>query len=334
MSFLQEQIKKGIIRPAYLIYGNEPFLMDLDVKWIRDALIRSGDEMNLNVFDGDSLNIADLLALADTMPFFSEHRLLIVRESGLFRRGGDTVESWLSDHSEHTQTVIVFVERDENVDKRSKLYKRVQSCGVIVEETKLDRPRLERWIVRGLEREGLKIELAALQLMIDRIGSDMYSLRNEVNKLAAYRQGEEAIRLEDVKKLLPELPDDNIYNMLDAAIMHQPDQALQYYHELVQKQIKTVDILRAMQRLLARLLLICDMREQGFDRASISEASGRKDWQIKKDLALISGLSKPQIQRLLDASVEAEIRPRTGNGSDADIELDLLVARIAGGFSS
>ena len=47
--------------------------------------ISGDDTMNYNYFEGKGLDLNELISLADTMPFFSEKRLIMVEDSGFFK---------------------------------------------------------------------------------------------------------------------------------------------------------------------------------------------------------------------------------------------------------
>ena len=50
MNILDEDIRKGTFRRVYLLYGDEPYLMDYYEKKLVRAVLGEGDEINLNRF--------------------------------------------------------------------------------------------------------------------------------------------------------------------------------------------------------------------------------------------------------------------------------------------
>ena len=71
-------------------------------------------------------------------------------------------------------TLFLFVE--EEVDKRSKLYKAVKNAGKIVEFTTQTEELLTRWILTRLKKEGKSITGSVMQLFFeqDRNGYGQY----------------------------------------------------------------------------------------------------------------------------------------------------------------
>ena len=80
MQQLLEDIKGGSFRQAYLLYEEEAYLRLQYRNKLKDALA-GGDTMNYHCFEGKGTEIPKLIDLAETMPFFSERRVIVVENS-------------------------------------------------------------------------------------------------------------------------------------------------------------------------------------------------------------------------------------------------------------
>ena len=125
---LDEDIKKGEFSTVYLLYGEEEFLKQSYKKQLRSA-IAGDDTMNLNIFTGRDIDVREIINLSKTMPFFADRRLILVEDSGFFKKGQEELAEYLPKVPE--STCIVFVEQE--VDKRNRLYKAVKEHGKIAE---------------------------------------------------------------------------------------------------------------------------------------------------------------------------------------------------------
>ena len=83
---LDEDIKKGEFSTVYLLYGEEEFLKQSYKKQLRSA-IAGDDTMNLNIFTGRDIDVREIINLSETMPFFADRRLILVEDSGFFKKG-------------------------------------------------------------------------------------------------------------------------------------------------------------------------------------------------------------------------------------------------------
>ena len=77
MQTINQDIKTGQFHRAYLLYGEEDYLK----LQYRDRLVRAltgGQEsMNFSRMEGDDCDLKGLIDLAQTMPFFADHRCIL-----------------------------------------------------------------------------------------------------------------------------------------------------------------------------------------------------------------------------------------------------------------
>lgn len=72
--------------------------------------------MNINFYQGKGISVQELIDQAETMPFFSERRLLVIEDSGFFKSASPELAEYLEQVPE--TTYFLFVEND--VDKQGK----------------------------------------------------------------------------------------------------------------------------------------------------------------------------------------------------------------------
>ena len=86
MKSINEDIKSGTFKQAYLLYGEEAYLKKQYKDKITEAMFPDGDRMNYAYYEGKGINPGELIDLAETMPFFAERRLIVVENSGFLKR--------------------------------------------------------------------------------------------------------------------------------------------------------------------------------------------------------------------------------------------------------
>ena len=85
MKSLNEDIKSGKFKNVYLLYGEEAYLKKQYKDRMTKAIIPDGDTMNYAYYEGKGINPAELVDLAETMPFFAERRLIVAGNFGFFK---------------------------------------------------------------------------------------------------------------------------------------------------------------------------------------------------------------------------------------------------------
>ncbi|MEG0258613.1 MAG: DNA polymerase III subunit delta, partial [Lysinibacillus sp.] len=94
ISTIWNNIKKGDIAPVYLLVGEESYFIDETVARIKDGL-GSEEELELSIFDLDELPVDAVIDEADTIPFFSERKLIIAKNASFLKateKGKEKIE--------------------------------------------------------------------------------------------------------------------------------------------------------------------------------------------------------------------------------------------------
>lgn len=82
---LQEDIKTGKFKNAYLLFGEEAYLKIQYKEKLIHALNPDDDTMNFTKYEGKGIEVREMIDLCETMPFFADHRVVLVENSGFLR---------------------------------------------------------------------------------------------------------------------------------------------------------------------------------------------------------------------------------------------------------
>ena len=173
---IQEDIKTGNFRQAYLLYGEETYLKQQYKQNLAKALNPDGDTMNFSHYEGKGIDVKQLIDLCETMPFFADRRVILLEDTGFFKNKCDELADYMKELPEYL--CLIFAESE--VDKRSRMYKAVKSCGVIEEFARQDEKTLMRWAAGILGKAGRKITQRDMELLLTKTGTDMGNLRMEL----------------------------------------------------------------------------------------------------------------------------------------------------------
>ena len=197
MKTIDNDIKMGQLKNVYLLYGTEDYLKRQYRDKLKHALVEPDDTMNFSAYEGKDINPKELIDLSETLPFFKEKRMILVENSGFFKNSCDDLAEYMSQVPE--STCFVFVE--EEVDKRSKLFKAASRTGSAVEFETPKEDMLVRWILGRIQREGKKITQSVMQLFLSKTGSDMENIDKELEKLLCYTLDKSEISAADVEAI-------------------------------------------------------------------------------------------------------------------------------------
>lgn len=80
-------------------------------------------------------------------------------------------------------TILVLAYKYANFDKRKKIYKAINSNGVVFQSDPVRDYKLVPWIEDHIKTKGYKIDPQAVALMAEYLGTDLSKIANEVEKL-------------------------------------------------------------------------------------------------------------------------------------------------------
>lgn len=325
MNTIDEHIKKNEFSNMYLLFGKEDYLKITYRNKLRKTIISADDSMNYSYFEGKDIDETAVISMAGTVPFFSERRLIVVENSGLFKRQNELSE-FLSSLPE--TTFLVFVEQE--VDKRSKLYKAVQKSGTVVELNGLEEKDLKLWVATYLHQSQKKITEQNIMYMLNKTGADMQNLKNELDKLISYSASEDVITREMIDEICVAQTEGKIFEMIDAIGMRNQDRALQLYYDLLAVREKPMSILFLLIRHFNILIQLKELANEGAANGVIASKVGVPPFAVRKYIGQAKNFKNSEIRDCLERCAEVEQQVKTGLLLD-QIGVELLIIAFSRG---
>lgn len=323
MQRLNQDIKTGQLNHIYLLYGEEAYLRKQYRDRLKEAIIGE-DTMNYHYYEGKDISVGEIIDRAETMPFFEERRLIILENSGLLKSGGEQLAQYLQAPAETTYLVMVETE----VDKRSKLYKTIQSKGCAVEFAIQDESTLKRWVLGMMKKENKRISESALNELLEKTGTDMENIRKETEKLFCYCMDKEVITEADIEEICTKRITNHIFDMVSAIADKKQKRALELYYELLALKEPPMRILFLIARQFNLLLQVKELRQKGYQNKAIGEKVGLPGFIAGKYVTQASRFETADIREALEACVAAEEDIKTGKMNDT-MSVELLIIRYS-----
>ncbi len=240
------QFDKGVIRPLYLFQGQESFLIEEAIEHVEQTLIQAQTaDFNYDKFSGKDVQIGDLVALAQTIPFLSKWRLIILTDlHEMTLQNQNQMIPYLSNPS---QTTCLIITTEEKLDSRTKFAQTLNQHAEIVQFWKLFDRDVPRWISTRAKRYGYTISLQAAAYLVDLVGNDLRQLDNELKKIIAY-SGTEEISLDTVQQVVGDIREHDIFELVDAISEGNITEALRILNQLLVEGEQPLRILMMVTR--------------------------------------------------------------------------------------
>lgn len=322
MQILNQDIKDGTFKSAYLLYGEEAFLKKSYKNRLKEA-VTGGDTMNYNYFEGKGISVNEVTGLADTMPFFADRRLVLMEDTGWFKGGAGAEEMSAYIERIPESTCLIFVESE--VDKRSRLYKAVKKYGYCAELARQDSSQLARWAAGILAKNGRKITNRTMELFLSKTGDDMENISSELEKLISYTLGREVVTDEDVELICTTQVTNKIFDMITAIANRQTRKAMDLYEDLLTLKEPPMRILFLIARQFNQILQVKELMGKGLEKSGIASRLKLQPFVVGKIMLQAKTFTRDQILSYVTLCVDAEEQVKTGRLQDR-LAVELLIA--------
>ena len=323
MQRINDDIKQGNLRQIYLLYGEKRYLRRQYTERLKKALCGEGDQMNTHFYEGKDVPVGEIIDLAETLPFLSRRRVIFIKNSGLFKSGGEKMAEYLNSPSE----TAYFVFTESEVDKRSKLYKLIQSRGYAAEFSVQDEKTLKRWVAGILSREDKKIAESALQLFLSKAGTGMENIQMELEKLICYCMNRDVVTDADVEAVCTNRISNHIFDMINAIADGQTRKALDLYYDLLALKEPPMRILFLIARQCNLLLQGKELKARGYDNKAIGTKIGVPPFIAGKYTSQAARFKTSVLKNAVYQCVETEEAVKTGRINDR-MSVELLIVSV------
>ncbi|MBN1891518.1 MAG: DNA polymerase III subunit delta [Clostridiales bacterium] len=241
-SRLAKEIKSGMIRPVYLLTGEEEYLLSKILSGIKKRVLAEGAgeaDSYLSDRSNGGIDPEELKSLIYTPPFISDKRVTVLKNTGLFSsrypESGEVQEAYASVFDGIPEfACMIFLEA--KIDKRKKgLLNIISSKGVIADIGRQTEGELSSWISGLLKRENIRITVDAVNSLIDRTEKQMGLIEKETQKIILYCIANSVftVDIDVIDQICVADLRGSVFKMIDAIGMRKTEEALMIFDKLV-----------------------------------------------------------------------------------------------------
>jgi DNA polymerase-3 subunit delta len=273
---LLADVKAGRLDPIYVLHSEHPILIERVVSAIRDVAVPPAARgFNYDVVEGKP-SANRIVSLAQTLPMMAQRRMVFVRDLTLMP--ADDAEALLAYVAKpNPSTVIVGLVT--KIDKRLKLYAQLSKKGLL---HVLDAPRqLGPWVRAEAQAKSVRIDPAAINRLIDTVGSDLSRLSLALEQLALYA-GDRPVSSDDVDDLVADTRERSVFELTDAIGAADRGRALAAVSSLCDQRESAVGVVVMLARHIRQLSMLHHMRATNVPRPQWGSAIGVPPFVVDK----------------------------------------------------
>jgi len=328
----------------HVLFGEDDFSLKQALEEIKKSIGDATALMsNTTVFEGKTLTPEQLRAACEAMPFLAEKRLVVVE--GLLERfesrgknGKKKTARQAAKAEEHaafaaavknlppfTELVIM----GGSVADRNPLLQELMKITKVKLFPLLKGSQLSQWIERRVasQAKNKKISPKAVALMLRLVGSDLWTMANELDKLILFT-GERNIEEADVQAVVTSAQEAGVFSMIDAIIEQRVGAAQELMQQLFKQGMAPAQILVMLSRQVRIIYQVKEMSAAGKQRGEIQSKLGlTSDFVLRKAWEQADRYSPARIKDVYHRLLDADVSIKTGR-VDGELALDILIAEL------
>ena len=288
---LKERIGAGKTDGVFLFCGEEDYLKRHYLGELRRKLVPDEGLAPFVhfVYDGAEIDTSTILDVARTPSMFGESKLIEWHNAdfeGMKEGALKAFEAFLEELAEEEGTTLVITVPAENLDtgtekRPSKLFTRLGKVLFAVPFYRSADGALISWIRRHFSAEGLGYTEGLPAAMLARVGHDMDTLSNEIEKLSAYAKanGLTAVGEKELAFVCIRTVESDAFSLTNALLDGKTEDAYRYLGDMKQRRVEPVAVLGQVAKLYSDLLSVALLAEEGKGEKEIAKALGMHEYR-------------------------------------------------------
>lgn len=308
----------------YIVYGLDSFLIDLEVK----KIIGNIDPINIVKYNLDEHLIDEVIDDASTLSLFSPHKTIIIKNSNIFTSRKNEIEHDLKKFEKYLSnpnpdSTLIFVVESEKLDERKKICKIINKDGIVkhVEAPK----NLNKFITESFEN--YKISFDNINLLLDRVGSNLGILTQEINKLKIYKDEDLTITEEDILEVTSKNSQPDLFLFVDYIVNKDLEKAFDMYKELRifnEEPIMIISLLANKFRMMYQSKLLI---QKGYTINDIATNLGSHPYPVKLAIEKGREYSSDLLLTYIEKLADLDFNIKSGV-IDKELGLELFILSI------
>lgn len=336
MSYLDvlQKVQQKQISSVFLLYGSESYFIQNLKKHIINNTTDGDEDENLSVYDLEEVPIQEVIADAETFPFFGE-RKLIIAENPTFLKGKpdklpfehdlDELQRYVMDPADYS--VLLFIAPYEKLDERKKISKLLKKHASVAECNPVKEQEVNKWIKKLADNLDIYIDKDAYEIIEAELGTDLYLLQNELTKLATYVGENGTVTNEIAEQLIAPTANSSSLKLVDAVIARDLHKAIAIYKDLEKKKeepIALIGLLAFQFRMIFRTKLL---RQKGYSQLQIQKQIGGHPYVIKIALNREKQFTVRKLKYIMEQLAVADSRMKQGK-MEKDLAFEFLLYEL------
>src|SRR5699024_8184105 len=326
-------IKQNAVDPIYVLQGTERYFIEL----FKEKVIKTlSDEVEDEVitYDLQEIAIQDVIVDAETLPFFTDKKLIIVENPVFLQAKPEktavehdlaALEAYIKNPVPYT--VLVFIAPYEKLDARKKITKLFQKETTFVPCEPLRENALRKWVLHMAKEQGVTIEEEACALLETEFQTNLAMLAQEMHKLALHVGENGHVTTEVTKSLMSTSLNQNALQLVDAVLQKNLHEAIHIYKTLEKNREEPIALLALLSYQFRVIFQVKLLVKKGYPLQRIQSEVKVHPYVVKLARDRSNRFSEVTLENMVQSLADTDAKIKRGE-MDKGIAFELLLYEL------
>ena len=298
--------------------------------------LADAEDLSLTRLDGADTSLVAVAEACGAIDMFGGRRKVLLSNAQALVASNKKVLDWLAafagagSDAPCDLAVLAYLDLgDRRSRSRVQAFMKLEAVGAQVRQVRpLDERRAAQFAQRLAQRQGVRLEDAAAERLVEIVTPDAGLLAREVDKLAAYAGFSGTLGMDDVDAASATIGEHQRWDYINAVSAQQPRRALGVLHDLLGLRAPRQMILADIGTAIRRLATAKAVQDAGGDAQEVARRAGVPPYRARELHAQARRTSPRLLERMYGEVVRTD-RALKSTGSEEDALLEILTARLA-----
>ncbi len=322
LDILKNRIKENNITGAFLFYGQEEYLKKYYMDRIEKIVLP--DEglktLNKNIFEG-KIEAGKIIDTCENLPVFSEKKLILVKNSSLFKSKSKKSEddgkgTSFANYLKSLPDYVCIIFYEEEIDKRIKLVDTIKKTGLMVEFPFQKPAELTKWVIKVFSSYKKQIDPVTAGKLVENSEQGMQEILTEIEKLVSFTGERAKITSDDIEKVCIKSVKSRIFDLTDAICAKNKGKSFKILEDMISIKEPIPKILYMLAGHFENLLKMRLFLDEGIPPSTAVSKMGISPYAAGKIQKQCAAYSASQLKKTVEQILKYDIAVKTGQIKD------------------
>lgn len=299
-----KRIGRGEVAPAYYLFGEDDYLKREAVERIIEVLLPSElRAFNLEVVTAGEVKGETIISKAAILPFLAPRRVIMIKDADAL---DPSDHSHLASYLKNPYPTACLLFLAGKINQRTPFGEALQKMGLLFPFPRLTGREVRKWLLGKAGSYGRRLSPDVADLLVELVGSDLYALEGELEKLCLFVPEGEEINVESLALLVGESRMRSIFELVDAVGRQDGDTALKCLGRLLEEGEEAPRIIGMLARQIRLIWRTQIHMERNKSLPEMAQALGLYPGQLQALMAQSSSFPRKKVRAGLPRLLQAD----------------------------